>query len=189
MAETAPLPAEAREVLDFWFGTARSHLGSPRMEWFRKDPKFDADIRANFGALHERASRGELDAWSASAEPLLALVVILDQFSRNLYRNDPRAFAQDERALHFAKMAVGRRDDLGLLPVQRQFLYLPFEHSEDLGDQEKCLELFRSLEAFEETRGLTAWAEKHRVIIKRFGAFPTATRSSAASRRPRRSSS
>ena len=172
MAEIARLPAEARAVLDFWFGTARSHLGSPRMEWFRKDPKFDEEIRAQFGALHERASRGELDGWGASPEPLLALVVILDQFSRNLYRNNRRAFEQDERALRWAKTAVGRGDDLGLLPVQRQFIYLPYEHSEDLADQEKCVEMMRSLEAFEETRGLTAWAEKHRVIIKRFGRFP-----------------
>ena len=172
MAEIAPLPAEARAVLDFWFGTPRSHLGTPRMEWFRKDPKFDDDIRAQFGPLHEQAARGELDAWSASPEPLLALVVLLDQFSRNLYRNDPRAFAQDEQALRWAKTAVGRGDDVGLLPVQRQFVYLPYEHSEDLADQDKCVELMRSLEAFEETRGLTAWAEKHRVIIRRFGRFP-----------------
>jgi len=172
MAEPLDLPADARAVLDFWFGTARNHLGSPRMEWFRKDPKFDAQIRERFGALHERASMGEVDAWSASAEPLLALVVVLDQFSRNLYRNDPRAFAQDERALNFARIAVGRGDDRGLLPVQRQFLYLPFEHSENLADQDRCVDMMRSLEAFEETRGLTAWAEKHRVIIKRFGRFP-----------------
>src|SRR6185503_8484258 len=112
------------------------------------------------------------DGWSASVEPLLALVVILDQFSRNLFRNDPRAFAQDEKARDLAKLAIDRRDDLALLPVQRQFLYLPFEHSEDMGDQDRCVELMRALESFEETHGLTAWAEKHRVIIKRFGRFP-----------------
>jgi uncharacterized protein (DUF924 family) len=166
------MPVEARSVLEFWFGTPRTHLGSPRMEWFRKDPKFDDEIRMRFGVLHARASRGELDAWSASAEPLLALVVILDQFSRNLYRNDPRAFAQDEHARRLARLAIDRRDDLGLLPVQRQFLYLPFEHSEDMADQDRCVELMQSLESFEETRGLTAWAEKHRVIIRRFGRFP-----------------
>jgi len=172
MTDAAPLPVEARAVLDFWFGTQRTHLGSPRMEWFRKEPKFDEEIRVRFGNLHASASRGALDGWSASAEPLLALVVILDQFSRNLYRNDPRAFGQDERARDLAKLAIDRRDDLALLPVQRQFLYLPFEHSEDLGDQDRCVELMRALESFEETHGLTAWAEKHRVIIKRFGRFP-----------------
>ena len=167
---TAPLPAEAREVLDFWFGSGS--LGSPRMEWFRKDPAFDGQIRERFSVLHERAARGDLEVWSASAESLLALVLILDQFSRNLFRNDPRAFAQDEQARRLAKLALTRGDDLGLLPVQRQFLYLPLEHSEDLADQDRCVELMRSLEAFEETRGLTAWAEKHRVIIKRFSRFP-----------------
>jgi uncharacterized protein (DUF924 family) len=164
--------AEARSVLDFWFGTQRTHLGSPRMEWFRKDSKFDEEIRIRFGALHERAARGELEAWTASAESNLALVVVLDQFSRNLYRNDPRAFAQDEHARRHANLALSRGDDLAMLPVQRQFLYLPLEHSESMSDQDRCVELMRSLEAFEETRGLTQWAEKHRDIIKRFGRFP-----------------
>jgi uncharacterized protein (DUF924 family) len=171
MAE-ALMPEEAREVLEFWFGTVRTHLGNPRMEWFRKDAKFDEDIRQRFGGLHARAANGELEAWSASPEPLLALVVVLDQFSRNLYRNDPRAFAQDGDARRHAGTALARGDDLALLPVQRQFLYLPLEHSEDIADQERCVELMRSLEAFEETRGLIAWAEKHRVIIERFGRFP-----------------
>jgi uncharacterized protein (DUF924 family) len=170
MADAAPLPEEARAVLDFWFGT--NTMGSPRMEWFRKDPGFDTRIRERFGDLHARAVRGELDAWSASPETNLALVVILDQFSRNLFRGDPRAFASDGHARRLAKAAIARGDDLALLPVQRQFLYLPLEHSEDLADQEKCVELMRSLEAFEETRGLTAWAEKHCVIIKRFNRFP-----------------
>jgi uncharacterized protein (DUF924 family) len=142
------------------------------MEWFRKDPAFDAEIRRRFGELHERATRGELDAWSASPEPLLALVVILDQFSRNLYRNDPRAFASDVRARDLTLAAIARGDDLGLLPVQRQFLYLPLEHSEEVADQDRAVELFHSLESFEETRGLTAWAEKHRAIVQRFGRFP-----------------
>lgn len=169
--DPASLPREAREVLDFWFGMAKG-LGSPRIEWFRKDGKFDAEIRRRFAELHARAVRGELDTWRASPESLLALVIVLDQFSRNLYRNDARAFAQDEMARALAADAIARGDDLGFLPVQRQFLYLPFEHSESLADQQRAVELTRSLEAFEETRGLTAWAEKHRDIIKRFGRFP-----------------
>ena len=172
MNDAAPtMPPEAREVLEFWFGTARA-LGSPRIEWFRKDPGFDQEIRARFGAIYDRAVRRVLEAWRASPEPMLALVIILDQFSRNLYREDPRAYAQDEHARVCAKEAVLRGDDLALLPVQRQFLYLPYEHSEDLADQERGVELMRSLEEFEETRGLTAWAEKHRDIIRRFGRFP-----------------
>jgi len=157
------------EVLRFWFGEP---AGKARPEWFRKDPAFDEEIRRRFGELHAAAARRELDHWRASPEPMLALVIVLDQFSRNLYRNDPRAFAQDGHALECAKEAMERGDDLGLLPVQRQFLYLPFEHSEDLGDQEFCIELMRSLEAFEETRGLTEWAVRHRDIVRRFGRFP-----------------
>ncbi len=171
MPDDTPLPQEARAVLDFWFRTARG-VGSPRIEWFRKDAPFDTEIRTRFGDLHARAARGELEAWSASAEGLLALVVILDQFSRNLFRNDPRAFAQDDRARALTALALDRGDNLALLPVHRQFLYLPFEHSEDLADQDRGVELMRSLEAFEETRGLTAWAEKHRDIIRRFRRFP-----------------
>jgi uncharacterized protein (DUF924 family) len=159
----------ADEVLAFWFGEPE---GKPRVEWFRKDPAFDEEIRRRFGALHESASRRELEAWRASPQPMLALVVVLDQFSRNLHRNDARAFAQDGHALECAKQAVARGDDQGLLPVQRQFLYLPFEHSEDLADQERGLALMLALEAFEETRGCAEWAVKHRDIIARFGRFP-----------------
>ena len=171
MTDAAPLPAEAQAVLEFWFGRARA-LGSPRIEWFRKDPAFDEEIRSSFGGIHARAAARELEAWRASPESMLALVVVLDQFSRNLFREDARAYAQDEHARDCAVQAVGRGDDLALLPVQRQFLYLPFEHSEDPADQDRGVELMRSLEEFEETRGLTAWAEKHRVIIRRFNRFP-----------------
>ena len=101
-----------------------------------------------------------------------ALIVVLDQFSRNLYRNDARAFTQDAHALECAKQAVARGDAERLLPVQRQFLYLPFEHSEDLADQERGLELMQRLEAFEATRGGAEWAARHRDIVKRFGRFP-----------------
>ena len=163
------MPPAATEVLEFWFGTVP---GPRRAEWFRKDAAFDAQIRERFGALHEAASRRELEDWRAAPEPMLALVVVLDQFSRNLFRGDARAFAQDAHALECAREAIARGDDRRLLPVQRQFLYLPLEHSEDLADQERCVELMRALEAFEETRGLTQWAEKHRVIIERFGRFP-----------------
>ena len=157
------------QVLSFWLGP---EPGKSRAEWFRKDEAFDEEIRRRFGDLHASAARRELEAWRASPEPLLALVIVLDQFSRNLYRGDPRAFAQDEHARECAVQAVTRGDHLSLLPVQRLFLYLPFEHSEYLRDQEKGVELMRSLDGFEETRGVSEWAEKHRVIIARFGRFP-----------------
>jgi len=103
---------------------------------------------------------------------MLALVLVLDQFSRNLYRGDARAFAQDSHARECARQALARGDDLALMPVERQFLYMPFEHSEDVADQDLAVDRMRSLEAFEATRGLTEWAERHRVIIRRFGRFP-----------------
>jgi uncharacterized protein (DUF924 family) len=158
-------------VLEFWFGP-RTARGKARPEWFRKDENFDAEIRRRFGELHAGATRRELEAWRASPEPMLALVVVLDQFSRNLYRGDARAFAQDAYARECSREARARGDDLGLAPVERQFLYMPLEHSEDSADQDLGVELMRSLEAFEETRGLTEWAERHRVIIRRFGRFP-----------------
>lgn len=157
------------QVLAFWFGDVP---GKTRPEWFRKDDAFDAEIGRRFGELHGRASRRELESWRTSPEPMLALVVILDQFSRNMHRGDARAFAQDLHARECAVESLSRGHDLGLAPVQRQFLYLPLEHSEDLRDQERCVELMRSLEAFETTRGLAQWAVKHRDIVARFGRFP-----------------
>lgn len=157
------------QVLDFWFGP---EPGKSRAQWFQKDAVFDEEIRTRFGDLHAAAGGRELEAWRAAPEPMLALVIVLDQFSRNLYRGEARAFAQDAHALECARQALQRRDDLGLLPVQRQFLYLPYEHSEDLADQEHGVELMRSLDAFEETRGISEWAVKHRVIVARFGRFP-----------------
>jgi uncharacterized protein (DUF924 family) len=164
-----PIGVRPQDVLDFWFGDPP---GAERAEWFRKDARFDGEIRRRFGELHAAAARRDLEAWRASPEALLALVVVLDQFSRNLYRGHARAFAQDAHARECANQALARGDDLLLLPVQRQFLYLPLEHSEDLADQERCVELMRSLEAFEPTRGLTEWAVKHRDIVARFGRFP-----------------
>jgi uncharacterized protein (DUF924 family) len=158
-------------VLDFWFGP-REGRGKARAEWFKKDDAFDAQIRERFAELHAKAARRELEAWRASAEPMLALVIVLDQFSRNLYRGDARAFAQDAHARECAREALARSDDLRLLPVERQFLYMPFEHSEEPFDQDLAVDLMRSLEAFAETRGLTDWAERHRVIVRRFGRFP-----------------
>src|SRR5205809_695123 len=97
-------------VLDFWFGP-RETRGKARAEWFRKDEKFDREIRSRFGELHARAARRELEAWRASPEPLLALVLVLDQFSRNLYRDDARAFAQDAHARECSREALARGDD------------------------------------------------------------------------------
>jgi uncharacterized protein (DUF924 family) len=159
------------EVLEFWFGPP-AERGKARPEWFRKDEKFDAEIWRRFAALHAAAALGELESWRREAKSMLALVVVLDQFSRNLYRGEARAFAQDPHALACAREALARGDEPHLLPVERQFLYMPFEHSEDLADQDLAVERMRALDAFEATRGLVQWAERHRVIIRRFGRFP-----------------
>jgi len=163
--------ASFQDVLDFWFGPQGAR-GKARAEWYRKDEKFDAEIWRRFGALHAAAALGELEGWRAAPQSMLALVVILDQFSRNLYRGDARSFAQDAHALACANEALARGDDVNMLPVERQFLYMPFEHSEDLADQDRAVELMAALGAFEETRGLLQWAERHRVVIRRFGRFP-----------------
>ena len=157
--------------MEFWFGAPRAR-GTARPEWFRKDVTFDAEIRRLFAALHASAALGEREAWRSQPCSMLALVIVLDQFSRNLYRGDARAFAQDAHALACAREALARGDDASLLPVERQFLYMPFEHSEDIADQDHAVELMRSLGAFEQTRGLAEWAERHRVVIRRFGRFP-----------------
>ncbi len=164
---------EAAAVLAFWFGEPGSpEHGKSRAAWFAKDAAFDAQIRQRFLALHASAALGERDRWRGSPDTLLALVIVLDQFSRNLHRDDARAFSQDAAALAAAQEMIARGWDRGLLPVERQFVYLPFEHAEDLALQDRAIELFTALEAFPETNGLTQWAEKHRVIIRRFGRFP-----------------
>jgi uncharacterized protein (DUF924 family) len=157
------------DTIDFWFGSPR---GKSRAEWFRKDAAFDAEIRRRFGELHAAAARRELDAWRAGRESMLALIVVLDQFSRNLHRDDALAFAQDAYARECAREALARGDDRESLPVERMFLYLPFEHSEDCADQALAVELMQGIDAFEETRGISEWALKHKVIIDRFGRFP-----------------
>ena len=159
----------ASDVLEFWFGAPP---GKSRAEWFRKDDAFDAEIRARFGELHEAASRRELEHWRAAPDSMVALVVVLDQFSRNLHRGHARAFAQDAHARECSREALARGDDARRLPVERQFLYLPFEHSEDPADQELCVRLMSQLDSFEETRGISEWAVRHKAIIDRFGRFP-----------------
>lgn len=164
---------EIGEVLSFWFGEPGTPgHGSSREAWFRKDAAFDEEIRRRFLALHASAALGERDHWREHPDSLLALVIVLDQFSRNLYRGDARAFSQDAAALAASETMIARGWDRGRLPVERQFAYLPFEHAEDLVMQDRAVELFMALEAFPATSGLAQWAEKHRVIIRRFGRFP-----------------
>lgn len=161
----------AGQVLSFWFGTGDDY-GRRRTEWFRKDVAFDAEIRARFMALHEEGARRGLESWKNDAGDCLALIVLLDQFPRNTFRGSARAFASDALAREAARHALRHGHDRDLLPVERMFLYLPFEHSEALDDQVLCCELMRSLEEFEETKDVYDYAVRHYEIIARFGRFP-----------------
>lgn len=159
------------DVLEFWFGpVAERHLS--RKAWFQKDPEFDANIRTRFLPLFEEAEAGGCDNWRDDAQSCLALLILLDQFPRNLFRGQARAFACDPRARIVARHAIALGYDRELHPVQRIFAYLPLEHSESLADQEECLRLMKTLMPYPETADMHVWAEKHRVIIERFGRFP-----------------
>jgi len=173
-AISAALPADAEALLDFWFGAPTSPgYGSNRSEWFRKDPAFDASIRDRFGPLIERALRGELEDWAGTSRGALAQVIVLDQFTRNVFRDTPRAFAGDARALQAARAMVGSRQDEALPPFERTFAYLPFEHAEGLAMQQESVHLYARLAALDpgQASGLD-YAQRHRVIIERFGRFP-----------------
>jgi len=150
------------DVLDFWFREI------PPAKWFEKDDAFDAALRDRFGALHAEAAAGGLTGWEDSADGRMALILVLDQMSRNLHRGDPRAFAQDERARAVARRAIAAGDHAFAGKERCQFLFLPFEHSEDLANQWWCDALFRALG----DDNLHHYAVLHRVIIERFGRFP-----------------
>jgi uncharacterized protein (DUF924 family) len=165
--------ASWQEVLEFWFGAPGSpEFGRPRAAWFVKSAEFDALIRDRFLATHEAAAAGALDAWSTRPLGALALAVALDQFPRNIFRGTPRAFAADARALAVARGAVARGFDEVLLPVQRWFVYLPYEHAEELAAQRESLRLFERLAVDAAGAGTLTYAMRHYAVIERFGRFP-----------------
>jgi len=164
------LDSDLQSVLDFWFGTRDSaDYGKHREIWFRAaTPAFDQEIRDTFLATHAAAARGDLDAAMETAEGSLALLVLLDQFPRNMFRGSARAFATDAKARSVARHAVARGFDRQVPAGMRGFFYLPFEHSEDVADQEESVRLFETLGEGEGLR----YALDHRDVIKRFGRFP-----------------
>ncbi len=164
----------AQAVLDFWFAAkGDAEHGAVRELWFRKSVDTDRQINERFGPLIEQALRGELEAWAAEPQTALAQIVLLDQFTRNSFRDTPRAFAGDKRALAAAMAMVGARQDENLLPVQRLFVYLPFEHAEGLVMQEEALRLFTRLVAgAPELHNLFDYAQRHHDVVQRFGRFP-----------------
>ncbi|MFZ5539906.1 MAG: DUF924 family protein [Pseudomonadota bacterium] len=161
-----------QQVLDFWFGApGPPEYGKARDFWFRKSEATDAAIRTRFGADVEAALAGQRDHWADSPRGTLALILLLDQFTRNIFREMPRAFAGDRKALALVRTLVERGEDRALAPIERWFAYLPFEHAESLDAQRESLRLFAAL-AQDGLAEPLAWAQKHYDIIARFGRFP-----------------
>ena len=158
MNAAAPGPAD---VVAFW------REAGPQ-KWYTKDPEFDREISDRFAALHAAAAAGELDGWAARPDGALALLLLLDQFSRNMFRGTARAFAQDEKAQEVARAAIAAGFDRAHGDALRQFFYLPFMHSESILDQDLCVRLCHALP----DRGTLPYARDHQRVIRRFGRFP-----------------
>jgi len=160
------------DILEFWFGReGDAHHGSFRPEWFSKNDAFDREIRERFLKVFEAAERDALDSWRGEAHSALALIIVLDQFPRNMFRGERRSFATDEKALSVTQHAMEKGLDRALPPLQRAFLYMPLMHSEDLSHQRQSVSLFTELDR--QTRGTqSSFAQRHLEIIERFGRFP-----------------
>lgn len=162
-----------QRVLDFWFlSAANADHGKSRPEWFRKDDAFDATIRVQFGTLIDEALGGGLSDWDADLHGALARIIVLDQFTRNAFRDTPRAFAGDPLARQAALAMIESGRDRLLAPLERWFAYLPLEHAEDLELQERSLGLFTALAKDQGFGDIVEYAQRHRDIIARFGRFP-----------------
>ena len=159
---TDPSAFAPSDILAFWFSD------DCKGKWFGGGESFDAELRERFGGLLHKAKLGELAHWTENPEGALALVILLDQLSRNIHRGTPEAFAADPTALAIAKHAIAHGDHLRLTLEGRGFLYMPFEHSEDLADQERGVALFEALGSEESLD----YMRRHRDIIARFGRFP-----------------
>ena len=157
----------AAQVIAFWFAA-----GPRDQRWFEKSDAFDTEIRERFLALYEEAAAGKLSEWESAAAECLALIVVLDQFPRNMFRGSARAFAADALALQVAQHALAQGYDRGQEPSVRLFFYLPFEHAESLQAQETACRLTEPLAAFPETFDVYRYAQRHREIVARFGRFP-----------------
>jgi uncharacterized protein (DUF924 family) len=164
---------DAQAVLDFWFGAEGSpEHGQVRAEWFRKDAAFDEQIAKCFGGLVDSALAGGLSHWAVHPASALARIVLLDQFTRNMFRDTARAFAGDALALTAAQALVAEGDDATLRPEQRVFAYLPFEHHESLQMQDESVRLFNALVAQAPSlKDMLDYAHRHRAVIARFGRF------------------
>jgi uncharacterized protein (DUF924 family) len=151
-----PTPAD---ILTFWRDAGRDR-------WYEKDDAFDAEVRSRYLDLWRKAAAGELSSWEANDDGALALTIVLDQFPRNIFRGDARAFSSDAKAREVAGRAIARGTDTRIDPALLEFLYVPFMHSESLADQLRCVELFRN------SPDNVKYATQHADIIRRFGRFP-----------------
>lgn len=168
-------------VLSFWFGTETDQKDIIRQQsglWWGKDAKADLDIKERFGQLYQLAINDELGDWLNSIKGQLALIIVLDQFSRVINRDSPDAFSQDSKALKIALEGIGKNYDSSLHFIERVFYYMPLEHSENLDNQSQCVALFQKLlfEVPEDLKdgfeGYLQFAEKHKEVIERFRRFP-----------------
>jgi len=169
------------KILEFWFGTfpnAWSVDASRYDMWFENGPAYDAEIFSCYGSDYFRAVEGEIDHWGHSPRGRLALIILLDQFSRHIHRGSAEAFAQDKRSQQLCIEGIAAGDDLNLHPVERSFFYLPLEHAEDIDLQNLSLKAFKQLledvppayrTPFEAS---LEWAEQHHYVIEQFGRFP-----------------
>lgn len=161
--------AAIREILDFWFlALGDPEHGNPRKLWWESAPEIDAEIRTRFGALSDQAIAGGLDHWRRSPDGALALTLLCDQFTRNIHRRTARAFSGDAKAREIARFALAHNYPAAYGKDVRLFFYMPFQHSEDLGDQDFCCTLFATLGNSDNDK----YATEHRDIVARFGRFP-----------------
>lgn len=166
------------DILMFWFGPLDDQGLSKDQQhglWFKSSQSTDERISELFGAAVDRAIRGELDSWARSERGLMALILLLDQFTRNIYRGTPQAFSGDPGALALAQAAIADNHHLKIPLIHRVFLYLPLEHSETSEDQNRCVALFEEMATatgLEQMTGFTRYAVAHRDVIAQFGRFP-----------------
>ena len=169
------------KILEFWFGTFPNAWTGDESRydmWFKNGAAYDAEIFSTFGGDYFRAVEGQLDSWQDSPRGRLALIILLDQFSRHIHRGNPEAFAQDQKAQRLCMDGISAGDDQNLHPVERSFFYLPLQHAEDIERQRLSLQAYEQLvldmpEPYREPFKATfEWARKHFFVIEKFGRFP-----------------
>jgi uncharacterized protein (DUF924 family) len=170
--------SKVNQILQFWFGASRGEsseseiFGEFKPWWFNADPKIDRQLHDLFTEDYQFAAAGYLDGWQGWPQSCLALILLLDQLPRNLFRGTAAAFDTDPQALAIAQQAIQAGTHQEFLPIQRWFFYLPLEHSEDLANQEQCLALFQQLPEHPGKEQAVAAANQHYQLIKQFGRFP-----------------